>query len=141
MTLPQPGTDLRFRLQISGIDLGDFTACSGLGARVEADPQPGDGGSFVPQTPVRITYPNVTLSRVLTADTAKLSRFLAELPGRVARSSARITAVVPAPGAVPVLATWALREVVVVRWTGPGDDSAQGGVATESIELAHQGFL
>jgi phage tail-like protein len=108
---------------------------------VEPEQRPGAGDPFPSQVPVRFSYTNVTLSRRLTADTAKVSRFLAKLPAQVARSSARITAVAPEAAAEPVLATWALREVVVVRWTGPSYDPAGAGAATESIELAHQGFL
>ena len=144
MTLARPGTTVRFQLHISGIDLGDFTACSGLGARVEVERRPeGGDDAYARPVPGRITYPNVTLSRRLTPDTAKVSRFLAKLPDQLARSSAQITAVTPAAPAAsgPVLATWALREVTVVRWTGPSYDPARSEAATESIELAHHGFL
>ncbi|MCX5213552.1 phage tail protein [Kitasatospora sp. NBC_00240] len=142
MTLPYPGTSVHFQLQISGIDLGDFSTCSGLGAQVEVE-QRAEGGnnSFVWQLPTRITYPNVTLSRGLTPDTAKVSRFLATLPTQVTRGSAQITALTPQLTAGPVLASWALREVIVVRWTGPSFDPSRSEVATESIELAHHGFL
>ncbi|MGW4896899.1 phage tail protein [Kitasatospora sp. NPDC004240] len=142
MTVPYPGTTVHFQLQISGIDLGGFSTCSGLGAHVEVE-QRREGGNndFVWQLPTRITYPNVTLSRGLTSDTAKVARFLATLPTRVTRGTAQITALTPALANGPVLATWALREVVVVRWTGPSFDPNRSEVATESIELAHHGFL
>ncbi|MFJ2777905.1 phage tail protein [Kitasatospora sp. NPDC087315] len=142
MTLPHSGTAVHFQLQIGGIDLGDFSTCSGLGAQVEVEQRQEDGNeSFVWQQPARITYPNVTLSRGLTPDTAKVARFLATLSTRVTRGMAQITALTPALATGPVLATWALREAVLVRWTGPSFEPGRSGVATESIELAHHGFL
>lgn len=40
-----------------------------------------------------------------------------------------------------VVCSWGLDQVIPVKWTGPsfGVDSAK--VATESLELAHHGFL
>ncbi|MGR4882462.1 phage tail protein [Streptomyces sp. LARHCF249] len=142
MSVPYPGTTVHFRLQVSGFDLGDFSTCSGLGAEVEVE-QRREGGNngFVWQLPTRISYPNVTLSRGLGPDTAKVARLLAQLPTQVTRGTAQITALTPALDSGPVLATWALRDVLVVRWTGPSFDPARSEVATESIELAHHGFL
>ena len=39
------------------------------------------------------------------------------------------------------VATWNLRGVVPVRWTGPSLNVESPKVATETIEIAHHGFL
>mgnify|MGYP001823766526 CR=1 FL=1 len=39
------------------------------------------------------------------------------------------------------VASWSLADVIPVRWTGPSLDVDANSVATESLELAHNGFL
>jgi phage tail-like protein len=39
------------------------------------------------------------------------------------------------------IASWSLSEVIPVRWTGPQLSAEQAKVATETLELAHHGFL
>jgi len=36
--------------------------------------------------------------------------------------------------------TWALSDVIPVRWTGPSFNSESSKVAVETLELAHHGF-
>jgi len=40
-----------------------------------------------------------------------------------------------------VVATWGLIDVVPVRWTGPSLNPDSPKVATETVEIAHHGFL
>jgi phage tail-like protein len=140
MTNPDPGTSVHFRLQVEGIDLGDFNSCDGLSLQVEVE-QHHEGGNndFVWQLPTRITYSNVTLSRPITSDTAKVAAFLGSLSQRARRGTAQIAAL--RPNLQDVIAQWSLRDVIVVSWTGPNFDPGTSQIATESIELAHHGFL
>ncbi|MFI9269967.1 phage tail protein [Kitasatospora sp. NPDC052896] len=140
MTGNYPGTTVHFRLQITGIDLGVFTSCSGLGAQVELE-QRAEGGAngFVWQLPTRVTFPNVTLSRGLTPDSAKIATYLTALQQRVTRGTAQITALDSTLRTT--IATWSLNQVVLARWSGPSFDPTRSEVAMESVELAHQGFL
>ncbi|MFJ1709124.1 phage tail protein [Kitasatospora sp. NPDC088346] len=135
-----PGTSVHFRLQFTGFDLGLFSTCSGLGAQVEVEQRP-EGGSngFVWQLPTRVTYPNVTLGRGLTPDSARISAYLSGLQRGTTRGTAQITALDPTLRSV--IATWSLREVMLVRWAGPSFDPSRSEIATESVELAHHGFL
>ncbi|MEE1927546.1 phage tail protein [Streptomyces sp. TRM 70351] len=140
MQLTDPGTSVHFRLQIDGIDLGAFNTCTGLSVQVETEQRvEGGNNDFVWQLPSRITYPAVTLTRPLTPDSAKVTRFLASLPQQVRRGTAQITAL--RPNLAKTIVEWSLRDVVVVGWTGPSFDPSRSEVATESIELAHHGFL
>jgi phage tail-like protein len=135
-----PGTSVHFLLQIEGIDLGAFSNCEGLSAQVEVEQRvEGGNNGFVWQLPSRITYSNVRLSRPLTSDSAKVARFLASLPRKASRGNAQIAAL--RPNLWEVIAQWSLRDVMVVSWTGPSFDPNNSQAATESIELAHHGFL
>jgi hypothetical protein len=40
-----------------------------------------------------------------------------------------------------VVATWGLLDVIPVRWTGPSLNPDSPKVATETLEIAHHGFL
>ncbi|MDH6137744.1 phage tail-like protein [Kitasatospora sp. MAA4] len=140
MTNGDPGTSVHFKLQIDGIDLGHFSTCQGLSAHVEVEQRvEGGNNGFVWQLPTRVAFPNVTLTRPLTADSTKVTRFLAGLSQRVTRGTAQISAL--RPSLSEVIVEWSLREVIVVGWTGPSFDPARSEVASESIELAHHGFL
>lgn len=133
-----PGTSVHFRLRIDSIDLGDWNTCDGLGIQVELEQhQEGGNNDFVWQLPSRLVYTNVTLTRPLTADTAKVFKYLSKLPQRVRRGSAEIAALKPDRS---MLVQWGLADVVLVRWSGPSFDPSRSEVASESIELAYHGF-
>jgi phage tail-like protein len=40
-----------------------------------------------------------------------------------------------------IVTTWSLDRVLPVRWTGPSLDPDSPKIATETVELAHHGFL
>jgi phage tail-like protein len=134
-----PGTTVHFSLKIDSVDLGDWNTCEGLGCEVELEQhQEGGNNDFVWQLPSRLRYSNVTLSRPLTPDTAKVARYLSALTNKVKRGTAQIAAL--RPDRAP-LVQWGLADVVLVRWSGPSFDPNRSEVATESIELAFHGFL
>ncbi|MDH6118864.1 phage tail-like protein [Kitasatospora sp. GAS204A] len=140
MSTPDPGTSVHFRLQFTGVDLGVFTTCSGLGAQVEVEQRPeGGNNGFVWQLPTRVSYPNVTMTRGLTADSAKIAAYLASLQQKVTRGTAQITALTA--NLQSPIATWSLREVILVRWSGPSFDPGRSEAAVETIEIAHHGFI
>ncbi|MFY1691456.1 phage tail protein [Plantactinospora sp. WMMB782] len=139
MTSTDPGTSVHFRLRIDGIDLGDWNSCDGLGCEVEVEQhQEGGNNGFVWQLPSRVRYTNVTLSRPLIPDTAKVARLLSALPQGIIRGTAQIAALRPDRA---LLVQWGLADVVLVRWTGPSFRPDLSEAATESIELAYNGFL
>jgi phage tail-like protein len=133
-----PGTSVHFRLRIDSIDLGDWNTCDGLGVEVELEEhQEGGNNGFVWRLPSRLIYPNVSLTRPLTDDTAKVFNYLTQLPKQVRRGTAEIAALKPDRSP---LVHWGLADVVLVRWSGPSFDPNQSDVAMESIELAYHGF-
>jgi phage tail-like protein len=80
----------------------------------------------------------VKLSRPVTPDSAKIAKWFAGMASGVKRKTATIEART-LRGAV--VARWGLMDVVPVRWSGPQLNPDTAKVATETIELAHHGFL
>lgn len=128
-----------FSVRIDRHDLGTFTACDGLGCEVVIE-QREEGGNqfFVHQLPGRLKYSNVKLTRAVNADTEKVARWFASMASGVQRTGAEIEARTQFG---TIVASWGLIDVIPVRWTGPqlGVDSAK--VATETVEIAHHGFV
>ena len=127
-----------FRLSIGGDDLGAFHTCSGLGAQVEME-QYSEGGNneFTWQLPTRVTWSTITLTRPVTADTTKVTRWLDEITRGVERKNGEIVAL--QPNLTPI-ASWQVISIVPVSWKGPSFDPSTSQAAVETLEIAHQGL-
>jgi phage tail-like protein len=139
MAAVDPAVSVCFSVTIDNDDLGTFISCEGLGVEVVLE-QREEGGfnGHVWQLPTRLKYTNVKLSRPLGPDTIKITKWFASMTQGVKRSTATIIA---RNGKNEPVATWTLSEVVPVRWTGPSLNVESPKVATETIEIAHHGFL
>ena len=135
-----PAVGVFFKLKIDDNDLGAWNSCEGLGAEVVLESREEGGNNlYVWQLPTRVKYSNVKLTRPLTADTQKVAKWFASMAGQISRKTAEIQAVA-FDGTQPV-ARWGLVGVVPVRWTGPSFNLDSPKVATETIEIAHHGFI
>jgi len=129
-----------FSVKIDDDELGSFNSCDGLGCEVVIEQrEEGGNNSFVWQLPTRIKYGNVKLTRPVGKDSAKLTAWLASFATGVKRHTATISA--RASDDTKVVASWHLDGVIPVRWSGPQLSPDSPKVATETIELAHHGFL
>jgi len=128
-----------FVVSIDDDNLGSFNSCDGLGCEVVME-QREEGGSngVVWQLPTRMKYSNVKLSRPVTSASAGILRYFTEMTSGVKRRTATIEARTQEG---TVIARWALTGVIPVRWTGPQLSADSPKVATETLELAHHGFL
>ncbi|MFI7543531.1 phage tail protein [Actinoplanes sp. NPDC049599] len=128
-----------FVVSIDDENLGAFNSCDGLGCEVVME-QREEGGSngVVWQLPTRMKYSNVKLSRPVTSASARILRYFTEMASGVKRRTATIEARTQEG---TVIARWALTGVIPVRWTGPQLSADSPKVATETLELAHHGFL
>jgi phage tail-like protein len=134
-----PAVSVCFVVSIDDKDLGAFNSCEGLGIEVVLEQrEEGGNNGFVWQLPTRLKYSNVKLSRPLGPDTMKVARWFASMTGGVTRKTATIVA--KSSDDVEV-ARWSLQDVVPVRWSGPSLNLDSPKVATETIEIAHHGFL
>lgn len=138
-TTTDPAVTVCFSVVVDGHDLGVFTQCDGLGCEVVVE-QHEEGGQngFVYQLPGRIKYTNIKLTRPINGDHATVVTWFSSMNGQVTRSTAEIAART-VDGTV--VASWSLMGVIPVKWTGPQLNVDGPKVATESIELAHHGFL
>ncbi len=134
-----PAVSVCFAVSIDDKDLGTFNSCEGLGIEVVLEQrEEGGNNGFVWQLPTRLKYSNVKLSRPLGPDTMKVARWFASMTGGVTRRTATIVAMTADD---QVVARWGLADVVPVRWSGPSLNLDSPKVATETIEIAHHGFL
>ena len=134
-----PAVSVCFAVSIDDKDLGTFNSVEGLGIEVVLEQrEEGGNNGFVWQLPTRLKYPNVKLSRPLGPDTMKVARWFSSMTGGVTRRTATIVAMTADD---QVVARWGLADVVPVRWSGPSLNLDSPKVATETIEIAHHGFL
>jgi phage tail-like protein len=139
MGLPDSALSLRFDVVIDGIPLGEFTAVDGLAASYEIQTYKEGGENwFEHQLPGRLTYTNVKLTRPVDLMSGGLAAWFSSLQAAVVRQTAAITAY--DANRTPV-ARWNLSNVIPVKYQGPSFSATGTTVATESLELAHQGFF
>jgi phage tail-like protein len=134
-----PATLAHFGVTIDGLDLGLFTACDGMSVEVECEPREEGGNNlFVHHLPTRMKFSNVKLTRPLNGDSAKVAFWVASMAANFKRTEAEIVAMAQDGSAV---ARWHLTGVIPVRWTGPSLNVETNQIATESLEIAHNGFI
>ena len=130
---------VRYVVSLDGQELGAFSTCEGLGVEVVMETrEEGGNNSSVWQLPTRLKYPNIKLTRPLGKDTEKVTQWFATMATGYQRMTGTIQAM-RADG--QVIAQWGLLDVVPVRWTGPALNPDQPKIVTETIEIAHHGFL
>lgn len=134
-----PAVSVCFLVSIDDQSLGTFNGCEGLGCEVVMEQrEEGGNNGAVWQLPTRLKFPNIKLSRPVTKDTEKVAKWFNTVTTGVGHKTASITALT-LDGTV--VARWGLMDVVPVRWTGPSLNPDSPKVATETVEIAHHGFL
>jgi len=144
MSMSETATTVCFAITIDNQDFGNFTSCQGLGIQVSID-QHAEGGNnaFTYQLPGRMSFSTVKLTRPVNSNSSALAGWISSMAygvqnGARGNCTASIQAL-SASGAV--ICTWNLDRVVPVSWTGPQFSVDGSQVATETLELAHHGFL
>jgi phage tail-like protein len=135
-----PALGLRFTVTIDGqASLGNWTKCEGLTVEYDVH-EYSEGGlnGFVHRLPGRAKYQNIKLTRPIDASSAAVAGWVASVQAMGNRVTAQIAVLDPEGAPVTF---WNLLDVFPVRWTGPNLDIDTAQVATETLELAHNGFL
>src|SRR5262245_32120769 len=128
-----------FSVILDSNPLGVFASCEGLGVEVVVEQrEEGGNNEFIHQLPVRLKYTNVKLTRPIDHQSKLVADWLTKMHGKLKRSTARITAL--DTYRIPIT-SWTLKGVMPVRWQGPSMTADGNKVATETLELAHHGFL
>ena len=134
-----PAVSVCFIVTIDDQSLGAFNGCEGLGCEVVLEQrEEGGNNSAVWQLPTRLKYPTIKLTRPVTKDTEKVAQWFSSVATGVGEKTGSIEART-LDGTV--VARWGLLDVVPVRWSGPSLNPDSPKVATETVEIAHHGFL
>jgi phage tail-like protein len=134
---PDPVGELRFKVELPGVDLGRFRECTGLAAEIECkDYNEGGVNDHVHKLPTRMKYPNLVLKRGVTYEDALLKWLW-----KTQRETQRINVTVSLMGAdgKPVR-SWVFQEAFPIKWTGPNMNASSNQVATETLEIVHAGL-
>lgn len=138
-------TAANFIVEVNALTIGRFSEIGGLQMEIEVEQYQEGGVNDGPhQFPTRLSWPNVTLKRGITNDNNLFDWFDIVAGQRFAQSglagnrdSVAIT-LISSKG--KRLRTWTLLKAYPVRWTGPTLSVGEDSIATEELELAHQGF-
>ena len=136
-----PAVASRFSLEIdSGLTIAGWTKVEGLGAEVVMETrEEGGTNDFVHQLPTRVKYPNIKLTRPVDEDSAEILKWISEFRTGFAVGQ---TCEIQAQGEDgEKMISWKIRGIIPVRWTGPQLDANTSNIATETLEIAHHGFL
>lgn len=130
-----------FTLRLDTLEIGRWTSCQGLGIQVAiTQRQEGGTNGFVHQLPGQVSYTNIKLTRTVDADSPRLAAWLSRNAFEM-RSRAHTAEIVATYADGSQICSWKLNRVVPVSWTGPSFSIDDTKPATETLELAHHGFL
>jgi phage tail-like protein len=137
--MPEPGLGLRFKITIDGQDLGNWQKCDGLSFEFDIyEYKEGGENGFVHRLPGRVKFQNIKLTRPVDKNSFKINLWLQSMQARMIPGTAEI-AVLDASG--ESVAEWHLAGVYPVRWSGPSLDVNTSSIASETLELSHNGFV
>lgn len=137
--MAEPGLTYRFSVKIDGMQLGDWTKCDGLSMEFHiTEYEEGGHNLFSHRIPGRAKYGNLKLSRPLNKQSQLVSAWMTSIMATVKRQTAEVSVY---DSSDQVVAQWNLVGVYPVKWTGPTLDSEGKMIATETLEIAHNGFM
>src|SRR5918995_1151417 len=134
---PDPVGELRFKVELPGVDLGRFRECTGLAAEIECkDYNEGGVNDHVHKLPTRMKYPNLVLKRGVTYEDALLKWLW-----KTQHATQRVNVTVSLMGqdGQPVR-SWVFNEAFPIKWTGPSMNAGSNQIATETLEIVHAGM-
>ncbi|SDF45600.1 conserved hypothetical phage tail region protein [Lentzea fradiae] len=149
---PVMGMSMRFNVTVGGVSLGDWASCAGLKvmAKLHKAHDPGQYG-YQRIMFADVDYQAIKLKRAIDSSSAQVLSWLRGKWSPYGQPGALHPAVSGFLGDDAtiqlldsewrVVTSWELRNVYPVSWTGPDLDADKAGVAKETLELAHEGFL
>jgi phage tail-like protein len=136
----QFGLTMRFDVVVDGIDLGAWSSCDGL--KVDfglKEIKVGGNNDCKVYLPDRVNYPRLVLKRAMKAsDSARVMTWLRSMVDATEGGTATVKLLDSHQGQV---AEWTFASVRPSSWKGPTLNATGKEVATETLELVHEGFL
>jgi phage tail-like protein len=142
------GLQMRFKLVLeAGLkglgDLGSWTKIEGLDVTWDVcEYRAGDAGNFRWYVPGITKYSDLKLTRAVTLDdTPKVKKFLDNTSFKYKdyRGSTGSLAIL-GPDHQEVM-KWKLEQVMIKKWSITGFNASTSGIATETLDVVHLGFL
>ncbi len=135
---PYPYTVFRFRIEIEGLTVGQFSEVTGLQAETELETyEEGGVNDFVYQLPKKTKYPRISLKRGITDKDDIWKWYKEVVNGKFKRKD----------GAIILMDItgedkwrWNFTQAYPVKWTGSDLKADSNTVAFETVELAHHGI-
>ena len=118
--------------------VGGFREVSGLSGNLEMKTyNEGGNNGYMVQIPSEVRWPNLVLSRGVIDSNAMWSWFEDVTLGIIQRKT--LTIMMLDRDRTPAM-WWTVTGAIPVKWTGPTLNGMSDEVASESLELAHQGI-
>jgi phage tail-like protein len=137
-SLPDPVGELRFQVLIDDAVIGAFAECSGLSVEYDIfEYQEGGELSFVHKFRGGLKYPNLVLKRGVTYEDALVKWFF-DRSDRDLRGNITLNLLGDDGQQVR---SWSFASAFPVKWSGPSFGAKSTNVATETLEICHQGFV
>ncbi|HEY7627425.1 MAG TPA: phage tail protein [Ilumatobacteraceae bacterium] len=136
----QYGLVMRFDVVVDGIDLGAWSSCDGL--KVDfglKEIKVGGNNECKVYLPDRVNYPKLVLKRAMTAsDSGKVMSWLRSMVDATDGGTATVTL---RDSHNQTVSEWTFANARPSSWKGPTLNATGKEVATEILELVHEGFL
>lgn len=135
---PYPYTSFRFRIEIEGLTVAQFSEVTGLQSETEVETyEEGGVNDFVHQLPKRTKYPRISLKRGLTDKEEMWKWYRQVVDGKFKRKDG---AIILMDVAGEDKWRWNFTQAYPVKWAGPDLKADSNTVAFETIELVHNGI-
>ena len=132
-----PAIWFELKLTPKSTPIGYFTEVSGLNSELEVMTyNEGGKNDGVHKLPTRMKHPNLVLKRGVTA-VKDLQQWTLDSYMGPARKEVTLTMY---NEALQKVRTWSFKNAYPVKWTGPNFNAGQSAIATESIEIVHDGI-
>ena len=132
-----PAIWFELKLTPKSTPIGYFTEVSGLGSEVEVMTyNEGGRNDAVHKLPTRMKHPNLVLKRGVTT-VKDLQQWAQDSFAGPERKEITLTMY---NEQLQKIRIWSFKNAYPVKWTGPSFNAAQNTVATEVIEIAHDGI-
>ena len=132
-----PAIWFELKLTPKNTPIGYFTAVSGLSSELELMTyNEGGKNDGVHKLPTRMKHPNLVLKRGVTT-IKDLQLWAQECFMGPDRKEITLTMY---NEQLEKIRIWSFKNAYPVKWSGPSFDAAQNAVATEVIEIAHDGI-